>query len=177
MDMLVKLYNLPMDWSFIQEQKEKGITIRKPIGPERHYLVNWVKNHFQDLWSSEVDMAMSHWPVSCFVATRKKEGYGDSFSGYLGELIGFACYDATALGFFGPIGVLDEHQGKDTGKALLLACLLDMRLKGYGYAVIGGAGPTSFYQKVAGAVEIPDSQPSVWEGILMDIHAFTDTEE
>ena len=174
MDMLVKLYNLPLDWSFIQEQQARGITIRKPIGPERHYLVSWVKTHFQGLWSSEADMAMSNWPVSCFIATRKKEGYADPFCGYVGELIGFACYDATALGYFGPIGVLDEHQGHGTGKALLLACLLDMRLKGYGYAVIGGAGPTDFYQKAASAVEIPASQPGIWEGLLIDLDSFRD---
>ncbi len=37
----------------------------------------------------------------------------------------------------------------------MLACLLDMKLTGYGYAIIGGIGPTEFYRKVAGAVEIP----------------------
>jgi hypothetical protein len=28
---------------------------------------------------------------------------------------------------------------------------------GYAYAVIGGAGPTEFYRRAAGAVPIPDS--------------------
>ena len=34
-DMLVKLYELDDDWQFIIGQKNRGITIRKPIGPIR----------------------------------------------------------------------------------------------------------------------------------------------
>jgi hypothetical protein len=49
------------------------------------------------------------------------------------------------------------------GKALLLACLLDMKLAGYGYAIIGFIGPAEFYARAVGAVEIPDSSPSIWK--------------
>ncbi len=150
-DMLVKLYNLADDWGFLAEQAAKGIVIRKPIGPEKHLLVAWVKQHFSDVWSSETDQALSNHPVSCFVAVQNQ------------QIIGFACYDATALGFFGPTGVLEENRGRGTGKALLLACMLDMKLKGYGYAIIGWVGPAMFYEKVVGAVMIPDSTPSVWK--------------
>ena len=38
-DMLIKLYDLADDWRFIAEQKEHGVMIRKPIGPEKHLLV------------------------------------------------------------------------------------------------------------------------------------------
>ena len=78
------------------------------------------------------------------------------------DFIGFACYDATALGFFGPIGVDPSHQGNGTGKALLLACLLDMKLKGYGYAVVGAVKDTDFFNKTIGAVEIRDSTPGFY---------------
>jgi hypothetical protein len=44
-DMLVKLYNLADDWVFVADQAALGITIRKPIGPERHMLIAWVKQH------------------------------------------------------------------------------------------------------------------------------------
>jgi hypothetical protein len=47
-----------------------------------------------------------------------------------------------------------------------MACLLDMKLKGYGYAVIGFVGPADFYRKAVGAVEIPDSTPGIWKGWL-----------
>jgi predicted N-acetyltransferase YhbS len=80
-----------------------------------------------------------------------------------GALIGFGCYDATALGFFGPVGVLEASRGQGTGKALLLACLLDMKLKGYGYAVIGAVGPAEFYRNAVGAVKVPDSAPGLWK--------------
>jgi hypothetical protein len=150
-DMLVKLYELRHDWSFLAEQEKIGVVIRKPIGPEKHVLVDWVRETFSDAWASETDIAMSNWPFSCFVAICE------------GEIIGFSCYDATALGFFGPIGVDESRRGKGTGKALLCACLLDMKLKGYGYAVIGAVGPAPFYEKAVGAVEIPDSSPGLWK--------------
>jgi predicted N-acetyltransferase YhbS len=76
--------------------------------------------------------------------------------------VGFACYDATALGYFGPIGVDQAHRKKGTGKALLAACLLDMKLKGYGYAIVGAVKETAFFEKTVGAVEIPGSTPGLY---------------
>ncbi len=149
-DLLVKLYELNNEWTFLSEQKKLGITVRKPIGPEKNILVDWVKEKFGDAWASETDMALSNRPISCFVAIKKQ------------ALVGFACYDATALGFFGPTGVDKPYRGHGTGRALLLACLLDMKLKGYGYAIIGYVGPVEFYRKTVGAVEIPDSTPGLW---------------
>lgn len=154
-DMLVKLYELANDWSFLRQQNALGIEIRKPIGPEKHIIEDWVKEIFSDAWCSEVDRAISNTPVSCFIAVKG------------GKLIGFACYDATALGYFGPTGVEESQRGKGTGKALLLACLLDMKLKGYGYAVIGSVGPADFYHKAVGAVEIPGSTPGIWKNWLV----------
>lgn len=153
-DMLVRLYDLQEDWSFVGQQGRLGITIRKPVGPEKRLIVDWVGKQFANAWASETDRAMSNRPISCFIAIRND------------ELIGFACYDATALGFFGPTGVLESCRGQGTGKALLLACLQDMKLAGYGYAIIGAAGPTAFYQKAVGAIEIPDSTPGILKTCL-----------
>jgi len=150
-DMLVKLYELTDDWGFLAEQEQLGVTIRKPIGPEKHLTIDWVRETFSDAWSSEADIAISNRPRTCFVAIRQN------------SLIGFACYDATALGFFGPIGVDRSCRGKGTGKALLLACLLDMKLQGYGYAIVGQTDLLEFYEKTIGAVEIPGSSSSVWK--------------
>ena len=153
-DMLVKLYELKDDWSFLTAQERLGIAIRKPIGPERHLVVDWVKEEFSDAWASETDMAFSNRPITCFVAVQNQ------------TLIGFACYDATTLGFFGPTGVTERCRGRGTGKALLLACMLDMKLGGYGYAIIGWIGPAEFYKKTVGAIEIPESTPSIWQNWL-----------
>jgi predicted N-acetyltransferase YhbS len=43
------------------------------------------------------------------------------------------------------------------GRGLLFACLEDMRQQGYGYAIVGGVGPTAFYSKAVGAVLIEGS--------------------
>lgn len=153
-DMLVKLYDLQEDWGFVAEQQKKGITIRKPIAPEGSYIEEWVDTKFSERWASEFQVGLSNNPTSCFIATANS------------ELVGFACYDTTALGFFGPTGVDESQRGKGTGKALLFACLLDMKLKGYGYAVIGGAGPVDFYKNVVGATEIPGSVPGIFKGML-----------
>ena len=153
-DMLVKLFDIQDDWSHIGRQAAQGVTLRKPIGPERDLVSNWVGATFSPYWASEVGAALCNRPISCFVAIHGQ------------TLIGFACYDATALGFFGPGGVAETHRGKGTGAALLLSCLLDMKLKGYGYAIIGDAGPSEFYQKTVRAIEIPDSKPGLYKGML-----------
>jgi ribosomal protein S18 acetylase RimI-like enzyme len=153
-DMLVKLYDLADDWAFMAQQAALGITIRKPIGAERGLVIDWVGQRFSDAWRSETEGALARRPFTCFIALKEQ------------ELVGFGCYDAIGLGFFGPLGVVEAHQRRGTGKALLLACLLDMKLKGYGYAIIGWVGPVEFYQRTVGAVEIPDSRPGYWRGWL-----------
>lgn len=150
-DMLIKLYDLDDDWSFMAKQKERGITIRKPIGPEKNIIVDWVSDHFSPGWAAETDVATANTPRSCFVAVKAS------------KFTGFACYDATALGYFGPTGVAASYRGKGTGQALLKACLLDMKLKGYGYAIVGGVDDAGYYQKAVGAIEIPDSSPGIYK--------------
>lgn len=153
-DLLVKLYDIQNDWSHVSSQAAMGVAIRKPIGPEADLVTEWVKSSFGPEWASETRSAFANRPISCFVALRDQ------------TLIGFACYDATALGLFGPGAVAEGHRGRRTGEALLRSCLLDMRLKGYAYAIIGDAGPTAFYQKTVGAIEIPHSTPGVYQGML-----------
>jgi GNAT superfamily N-acetyltransferase len=145
MDMLVKLYaprarvDLPA-----------AAWLRKPIGPEHAIVATWVADRFGAGWGSEARVALSNRPVSLWIAARGA------------ELLGFACYDATARGYFGPIGVADTARGQGVGAALLTACLDDMRGAGYGYAIVGGAGSPEFFERVAGAVEIADSTPGIY---------------
>ncbi|MDJ0818895.1 MAG: GNAT family N-acetyltransferase [Desulfobacterales bacterium] len=150
-DMLVKLYNLDHNWDFIADQKTAGVTIRKPIGPEKHSFLNWISANFSGGWAAEADVAFTNKPRSCFLAVEAS------------VIAGFACYDATALGYFGPIGVATAYQGMGIGKSLLKACLLDMKLKGYGYAIIGDVKEPEFYQKTVEAIPIPDSTPGIYE--------------
>ena len=50
--------------------------------------------------------------------------------------------------------------------ALLFATLRGMREAGYAYAIIGGVGPVSFYQKRLDAILIPGSDPGIYRGML-----------
>lgn len=154
-DMLVKLYEIPDDWGFITSQQQLGITIRKPLASEKYRIVEWVRREFGELWAAEMERSLSNQPISCFIAVRSAE------QGH--EMIGFACYAATAPEMFGPTGVLEACRGKGTGRALLLACLLEMKLNGFAYAIIGWVGPAEFYAKAVGAVIIPNSEPSIWK--------------
>ncbi|MEW8268246.1 MAG: GNAT family N-acetyltransferase [Candidatus Thiodiazotropha sp.] len=153
-DMLIKLYDMEFDCSFISEQAEQRVTIRKPIGPDRAAITSWAERHFPQTWLGEIQRALNNTPCSCFIAQRES------------SLLGIACYDATALGYFGPLGVVESARGSGIGRSLARACLLDMRLKGYGYAVVGMAGEAEFYRKIADAVEIPDSDPGLYRSTL-----------
>ncbi len=155
-DMLVKLYSLPDLASDIKRQRESGITIRRPIPPEKHIVVEWVRREFGNGWASEAEVTFSRQPVTSFIAMEN------------GKMIGFACYDATCKAFFGPTGVSEAARGRGTGKALFLACLHGMAADGYAYAIIGAAGPVDFYAKTVGATVIEGSTPGIYGGMLRE---------
>ena len=153
-DMLVKLYTLPDVEEVLAQQRNAGVEIRRALALEKQIVVDWVKQTFQAYWASECDVTFAHQPVSCFLAVEN------------GQLLGFACYDATCRNFFGPTGVSESCRGRGIGKALLLVCLHAMRADGYAYAIIGGVGPAEFYAKTVGAVEIEGSTPGIYGGML-----------
>ena len=155
-DMLVKLYALPDVAPLVEGQRAYGVDIRRAIPPEKHLVVNWVRKTFSEGWANECEVSFSHHPVSCFIATQNE------------KIIGFACYDATCRGFFGPEGVSEDERGRGIGKALLLKCLHAMAELGYGYAIIGWAGPVEFYAKAVGAVVIEGSSPGIYRGMLRE---------
>ena len=157
MDMLIRLYPpetaevAPAAFSFPTLSLDGAtVRLRKPIGPEHAVVARWVAEHFSAGWASEVQVALNNRPVSVWIATQRV------------ELLGFACFDATARGFFGPIGVADAMRARGLGAALLRVCLQDMRAAGYGYAVAGGVGAPEFFRRVAGAIDIPDSTPGLY---------------
>ena len=154
MDMLVKLYALPDFRPAFEKLQKAGITTRRALAPEKHKVIAWVREHFSEHWASEVDVAFSRQPVSCFIAVRQK------------NILGFACHDATCPNFFGPTGVDPNERKHGIGKALLFNCLEAMKSQGYGYAIIGGVGPAEFYAKAVGAVPIEGSEPGVYRGLL-----------
>ena len=150
-DLLVKLYELPPQSA---EKTDLPGTIRRALAAERRLICAWVSAEFGNGWASECEVAFSKLPVTCFLA---HDGY---------EVVGFACYDATAPGVCGPMGVRPRDRKRGYGRSLLLACLRDMSAHGYAYAVIGAAGSTPFYERAAGATEIAGSTPGFYRGML-----------
>ncbi len=155
-DMLVKLYQLPDSKPLYDRLAAQNIRIVRPMTPNAGKVFQWVQSHFSDGWAHETSTAFSRTPVSCFVA------YDDEKK----EILGFAAYDCTAKDFFGPTGVAEEHRHRGIGGALLLRCLEALRDEGYGYAIIGSAGPVDYYKKLCGAEIIADSVPGIYRELL-----------
>lgn len=128
--------------------------MRQPLGAEHDVLLTWVRRAFTPGWASEVRAGLAHQPPGVVLAVRE------------GRLLGFCCWDATARGMLGPIGVATEARGVGVGAALVRAALAQMRSAGYLYAVVGWAGEPAFFERVAGAVPIADSTPGPYDGVL-----------
>lgn len=152
--MLVRLYALPDPAALYQDAAAQGVTLRRARAFEKHTVAAFAKAHFSEKWVSEVEVAMSRQPIACFIATRDQ------------QILGFACYDTTQRGFFGPTGVSENARGLGLGKALLFKALEGLRDIGYAYAIIGGVGPKDFYAKTCGAIEIPGSDPGTYLDLL-----------
>lgn len=106
-----------------------GAVIRKPIGPEHTAVTRRTAARFGPGWASKAQVASPNRPITCWIATRES------------ALLAFACLDATARGFFGPIGIDDAARGQ-------------------------GIGAPAFFKRVAAAVEISDSSPGLYAGSL-----------
>ncbi len=153
-DMLVRLYDLPDTVELYAKIHDQGITLRRARAFEKHTVAAFARQHFSEKWASEVEVAITRQPVSCWIATCDK------------QIIGFSCYETTQRGFFGPTGVIESARGTGLGKALLFKALESLRDIGYAYGIIGGVGPREFYEKNCGAIEIPGSDPGVYCDIL-----------
>ena len=106
-DLLVKLYERRAE----PETCAGNIRIFRPLPPDRTAVVDFVRRTFGEKWASECETAFFGFPVRMWIAA---DG---------GKVVGFACYDCTARGFFGPTGVLPGYRGRGIGKNLLLRCL------------------------------------------------------
>lgn len=148
-DLLVNLLRLPP----LEESARKAL-IRRAQPFELSAVRNFILENFSASWADEVSVGFANKPVSVFIATQDK------------QIVGFAAYECTRRGFFGPTGVVEQHQRKGVGEGLLLSCLWSLREMGYVYAIIGGVGPVRFYQKTVGAIVIPDSEPGIYSDIV-----------
>jgi ribosomal protein S18 acetylase RimI-like enzyme len=149
-DLLAPLYALPSDTEIADDSKT--VRVRRAMAYELEEVARYVGEHFNERWASETRIAFSEHPIRCFVAIKD------------GALCGFACYDVTFRGFFGPTGVSEEARGSGIGRALLLNALRAMKDVGYAYAIIGDVGSAqSFYERAVNARVIPGSEPGAYE--------------
>ncbi len=159
-DMLVRLYDLPDPAQYDRKTAAAGVRIRRMDAWDRIPVRRWVAEHFGENWASETDFAFSYGhPITGFVALKG------------GEFVGFAVYESSRRGFFGPTGVREDMRGKGAGASLLFRCLEGLRELGYAYAIIGGVGPAAFYEKVCGATIIPGSERSVYGDLYDEMRA------
>lgn len=155
-DMLVKLYELKDNTQIYKDLEAKGVKIIRPMTPNRYKVHDFIASHFGEGWANETDTAFTRFPVSCFIAIDAETK----------QILGFAAYDCTCKAYFGPTGVDPEKRGLGIGRALLLRCMEALRDEGYGYAIIGGAGPVNFYAKCCGATVIEGSSPGIYTALI-----------
>ena len=141
-DMIVNLTNLP------EMSINSKVKIKRAFVGDKETILEFVESNFQKNWVYEVEHALMGDVSKCFIATEE------------GKLIGFACYDSSSKGFFGPIGVLEERRKENIGQALLIRTLNAMKEYGYGYAIIGWVSDAEqFYRKTVGAEFIKGGNP------------------
>ncbi len=149
-DMLVNLLKLPS----LGRLTDEHVNIRRAQPFEITQVRNFVEQDFSVAWADEVSVGFANKPVTIVIATRD------------GRVIGFAAYECTRKAFFGPTGVAAAERGHGIGTALLIASLWGLRELGYVYGIIGGAGPTEFYERTVGAIVIADSEPGIYKDLL-----------
>lgn len=140
-DLLVDLYQLTFD------EPKLNVSIQRALSPDSDAILAFIQTYFSDGWVSEVKASLYKSQPTCYIAVDQK------------KLVGFACYDATAKSYFGPMGVHSDYRKKGIGKALILKCLEAMRYDGYGYAIIGSVESHNFhfYQEACQASPIEKS--------------------
>jgi len=146
-DMLVPLLALPPVDPSRKRLRDEAILVRRAKVWEAGLLREFIVEHFFPPWAEEAAVAFSNKPVSAFLA----------FDGI--KTIGFAVYECTYRGVFGPIGVDAAYRKRGIATALLHECLASMREMGYIYAIIGQAGPRQFFEKACGALAVPEDWP------------------
>ncbi|MGI6781332.1 MAG: GNAT family N-acetyltransferase [Acholeplasmataceae bacterium] len=154
-DLIVNLYEKNYLKETNVQLKNNEIKINRLLSPDADKLVEFVQSNFTEGWASEVKAGVYKENPTCFIAS------------YKGEIIGFACYDATAKSYFGPMGVSPKFRGLNVGQMLLLTTLEAMKYDGYGYAIIGSVGESvqKFYKKHINFIK-SETKPNLYNRLI-----------
>lgn len=155
-DMLVNLYSERRS-----DRREvlsaERVAFQRALSIDRKTIVNFIDSEFGEVapgWQDECIASLYRQPTGCFIAIEDK------------SVVGFACYDSTAKGMVGPLGVRASHRSRGIASVLLNLCFEAMQMEGYAYAIIGWVNSTEFYEKSCGAMKIPDSFPGVYSRMV-----------
>ncbi len=118
---------------------ERGITLRRLTSDDAAAFDAYLAREWSWNWRVEAGGTLRREPVSTHLAVCE------------GEIVGFASFNATGPGQFGPMGVRPDLRRLGIGAALLKRCLLDLRAQGYATADIQWVGPIGFYARHVGA--------------------------
>lgn len=149
-DLIVNLYDNNLEFKNIE-----GVTINRIFPTDYDLLNEFIGKHFSKNWQNEVKAGLYQSNPTVFIAVKNH------------EIVGFAGYDCSAKGYFGPTGVNPQFQKQGIGTALLLTTLKAMKDAGYGYAVIGGAGDKvlAFYSKHLKLIKL-EREHSVYDRMI-----------
>lgn len=143
-DMIASLYNLP------KINVRDDIKLHKAFVSDLDQICEFVDREIPEHlgWKKEILYAITQSPIKVVLATKDN------------ELLGFACYDSSAKGFFGPIGVKKDKRNQGIGTALVCKTMEYMKSDGYAYAIIGWVTDAEeFYKKTLNAKWIENSSP------------------
>jgi len=138
-DMLVSLKELPITPALAESY---DMELARPWDSIK--IIEWVKTNFSEGWASEVMCGLSQHPSRVLIIRQNT------------SIVGFACYNVTFPGFFGPTGVSDAHRNLGLGKVLLIESMHRLQKLGHVYGFIGSPGPVEFYQHVLDAYLLPE---------------------
>jgi mycothiol synthase len=117
----------------------QGIAIRPLVAADRAELDTYLSARWSAGWRHEALEALDVDPPTGFLAQRD------------GQIVGFAVYDVSRPGWFGPTGTDEELRGRGIGAALLRRCLAAWQTAGRERGEICWTRVWSFYAKVADA--------------------------
>ena len=154
-DLVVNLYEKDYLNDTDVKLRDDSIKIKRVLSPNSDRVVEFVQKHFSIGWTSEVKAGVYKEHPTCFIAVKDE------------KIVGFACYDATAKGYFGPTGVDEEFRGLNIGQILLLTTLESMKHSGYGYAIIGGVSDrvAGFYARYVNFHKL-ESKPDLYSRLI-----------
>ena len=122
------------------ELSRAGVVVRELSHRDEASLRAWLERTWGPNWTFEGLLALRRRVPTGVVAERG------------GRIVGFAVFDSTRPGWFGPMGVEPGLQGGGLGIELCVRAFEAMARKGYARAEIAWAGPRCFYARKLGAV-------------------------